>query len=973
MKNFKRISAALLIWLMLICLSSVSVFATSTTQDGLEATLKTDRDSYSKSDRISASLIVKNSSSTDIENVVLETLVPDGYSRADNTQTLKAVDTLKTNETINLDAVYVPNSNGNNTSAKTTDSNTNNQVVNTSDVFGTIMILFLVICVCSVIITVMLKSKKSQKILSILLAVAIFGSMAIISMPFDTFAVETSEKMTKSFSLLQNIKVDSKDITIKAIVKYNIIQPNTPDDVGEIYFSPVDTEHICQIDDFISCADNEILIVTKDGITKEQVDILAKKYNTEIVGRIEISGDYQLKLKENATIEKLNELIDNIAKEDIIESSSLNYIQEYGDSDIVKQRNNFYYGKEWESDLQNFNDAQGKSWGLEAINTFGAWDLLNSHSEQVHPVKVGILDGGFDVRHEDLGFAAWFYEDGKNGTENIMDYDPKDLRVPVAVKVLNLLAEKEHGTHVAGIIGAKNDNDTGICGIYPYGNNNLYAVSSSNVTIYSENGYWPTSSMHQKVSFAELIIRNVKVINESLGFNYYIDKFSIKDENDKVIGTDYKALENWIKTNDFSEMEKEANISANFLDRMLKKGYDFVIVNAAGNDSHSSIGHLESKYMSWNNLIGEKDYPDVYSRIIVVGAVNKQFDISEYSNEGKRTDIFAPGDDIYSTISNNRYDFKSGTSMAAPHVAGVAAMVWSANNSLTGKDVKDIICESTNSRCTSCKMIDAHIAVEKAFNQNNNSTPATPDSVIAMSFVVDSTNNDVTLSNVDITFTNQSTSEKYPTKTDNHGHFEVALPKGEYSVTAKLNGYIDYNGQFSITSDGVNYIDKIRMVNWKKLYIDMINSDTSNYANTYDLVLVNNDDIPELLLFTGSHFPGTSIAWIANNKVETQSIGYSKFLYYKKNNRFYCTNYYEPVHIDSVYELSDNNSLSELFAGTITKNVPNISEPGWFINGISVSENEYNDSLDSIFDKNIADKSENSYNKEEIIDVINRY
>lgn len=257
MKNFKRISAALLILLMLICLSSVSVFATSTTQDGLEATLKTDKDSYSKSDRISASLTVKNANSTDIENVVLEALVPDDYTITDNLSKKKNIGTLKSGETVKLDVIYSPKSSDdeknnkltensgnkidnkvnnntnstNNTSGQTSSGNT----VKTGDIIGVIIVSALVLTVCGILIGFMLKNKKSQKFLSLLLAISVLGGIAVIYTPFDTFAAESSDKTTKKIFLSHKIKIDNTDFSIQANIAYSNIS-ETSVNIAEEYY-----------------------------------------------------------------------------------------------------------------------------------------------------------------------------------------------------------------------------------------------------------------------------------------------------------------------------------------------------------------------------------------------------------------------------------------------------------------------------------------------------------------------------------------------------------------------------------------------------------------------------------------------------------------------------------------------------------------------------------------------------------------
>ena len=86
------------------------------------------------------------------------------------------------------------------------------------------------------------------------------------------------------------------------------------------------------------------------------------------------------------------------------------------------------------------------------------------------------------------------------------------------------------------------------------------------------------------------------------------------------------------------------------------------------------------------------DYPGNCSPdILVVGSINKSYNRSDFSSYGNSLDIVAPGSDILSTMPGNKIDFMSGTSMATPHVAGVAALILSLNPDLTGKEVVDII------------------------------------------------------------------------------------------------------------------------------------------------------------------------------------------------------------------------------------------------------------------------------------------
>ena len=83
---------------------------------------------------------------------------------------------------------------------------------------------------------------------------------------------------------------------------------------------------------------------------------------------------------------------------------------------------------------------------------------------------------------------------------------------------------------------------------------------------------------------------------------------------------------------------------------------------------------------------------------MTIGALNPKYGnemVADYSNYGKTTvDVFSPGSDIYSTTPENEYDSKSGTSMAAPDVTGVAALIRSYYPKLTAAQVKHIIMNS---------------------------------------------------------------------------------------------------------------------------------------------------------------------------------------------------------------------------------------------------------------------------------------
>ncbi|MBM3235328.1 peptidase S8 [Candidatus Poribacteria bacterium] len=184
---------------------------------------------------------------------------------------------------------------------------------------------------------------------------------------------------------------------------------------------------------------------------------------------------------------------------------------------------------------------------------------------------------------------------------------------------------KSHGTHVAGIVAANTNNGKGIAGI-SWGSKILA------IKIYKDSGGGATdANFDASVKYAA--DKGAKIINYSTWGH-----------------PDSKTLHNAVKY-------------------ATKKGILFVTI--AGNAGSST-----------------KTYPGAYSESFTVGNTTSTDGRSPTSNYGSWVDIAAPGSDILSTIPDNKYDNKSGTSMAAPHVSGAAAVVWSRHPSWSASKVR---------------------------------------------------------------------------------------------------------------------------------------------------------------------------------------------------------------------------------------------------------------------------------------------
>ncbi|MCB0461975.1 MAG: S8 family peptidase [Flavobacteriaceae bacterium] len=203
-----------------------------------------------------------------------------------------------------------------------------------------------------------------------------------------------------------------------------------------------------------------------------------------------------------------------------------------------------------------------------------------------------------------------------------------------------------HGTHVAGIIAAERYNEKGVNGIA----NNVLIMPIRAVS----NGDEYDKDIALAIRYA--VDNGAKIINASFG-KYY------SPHSDKV---------------------KEALVYAS--------AKDVLFVHASGNEGLD----IDKKTNFPNDL--KTDGSEIINSYLSVGATEQKYGsglVASYSNYGKNNvDVFAPGSNIYSTYPNNTYKAEGGTSMAAPAVAGLAALIRSYYPKLTAAQVKQVIMDS---------------------------------------------------------------------------------------------------------------------------------------------------------------------------------------------------------------------------------------------------------------------------------------
>ena len=212
--------------------------------------------------------------------------------------------------------------------------------------------------------------------------------------------------------------------------------------------------------------------------------------------------------------------------------------------------------------------------------------------------------------------------------------------------VLGTADAAKHGTHVAGIVAANTTNNIGAEGVA----NNVKIMTVRIV---------PDGDEHDK--------------DVALGIRYAVDNGA------KIINTSFgkrfSPNKNWV----FDAIKYAAE-------------NDVLIVNAAGNDG-KNIDSRASYPTDSKDMITE-----FVDNVITIGASSLSYDKNlpaSFSNYGKiNVDVFAPGVDIYSSVPNDKYEALSGTSMAAPSTAGVAALIRGYYPNLTAKEVKEILMNS---------------------------------------------------------------------------------------------------------------------------------------------------------------------------------------------------------------------------------------------------------------------------------------
>jgi len=276
------------------------------------------------------------------------------------------------------------------------------------------------------------------------------------------------------------------------------------------------------------------------------------------------------------------------------------------------------------------NDPSYSSlWGLPRISAPAAWDVATNCS----PAVVAVIDSGVDYDHPELAANIRVNTDeiAGNGLDDDGNGKIDDTRGwDFILEGSDPMDTDGHGTHVAGTIGAAGDNALGVTGL-------CWGAKIMVLRVFDDVGNATVADLIEAMEYA-------------------------RGNGAKIVNASYAGP-------DFSQAEKDAIAQLN--------SSGILLVAAAGNESADNDQ--------------TPSYPAGYElpNIIAVAASDSNDLLAYFSNFGlAKVHVAAPGVSVYSTYLDDGYAFESGTSMAAPHVSGLAALVWSSNPGLSAAQVK---------------------------------------------------------------------------------------------------------------------------------------------------------------------------------------------------------------------------------------------------------------------------------------------
>jgi thermitase len=376
----------------------------------------------------------------------------------------------------------------------------------------------------------------------------------------------------------------------------------------------------------------EVLVRFRPGTTKETIDRIIAAHHDEVEDRIEaVDGLDIIEDEDGRNAAEVAAQYGALPEVEYAEANTDIKIDHDASGRKHVHANDEQFAQQWGL----FNNGQNEGKAGADISAMRAWSVTTGSED----VVVAVLDSGVDYTHPDLVNNIW------TRPEIIKAYQDDDLTEDGPVDDLhgfNVLDdngepmdENGHGTHCAGIIGAEGGNGLGIAGVN-------WHVKIMPLRFMDSDGAGTTKDAIEAINYVIDRKRagvNVRIISASWGS-----------------GARSRALEDVIR-------------------QAYAEGILFVAAAGNAGSDNDQTPHYPSGYGLGN--------------VVSVAALDRRDQLASFSNYGaKSVNIAAPGQDILSTWLNHGFVEKQGTSMAAPFVAGVAALMLAQNPKLTVDELR---------------------------------------------------------------------------------------------------------------------------------------------------------------------------------------------------------------------------------------------------------------------------------------------